>query len=473
MQSMNAVFAVLVVLLPTLAAADAIETLELKMMDDISKEGVEVVAGMVGAFLHRGKLSKSEVHCMFSDVQNATHLLHRASADVASASLALLGPSGTMAQAAVAAADLLLLVPQLEESIDKLLDLFGGFFGPCIGGTEREALDEASRHLGNLTYVAGHLQANGADIVRELGDAHEAFEKQEFMQFGKSIGRACRKVLLSKTSSRLPEGPPSLSAIANLTAGVLRGFFGRGFELDIYSADQDVPPASAEKTVVDFGSFVVNDADAEVASQAPVALHIDLHKCVKANLKYFQPALLDTLEYLARQDLASDEDAEEAFPDLVMTVMDDGPTMLSKCGLGKEELAMLEEAALALGSMHVQLRLPRAAASAPRAGPVAELQQAAEDWKALDWFALGEDLGQMLLQTVAQVFPQKYAVDPAGALSQRLPAPAAPVQPGLLVGLPLLLLGAAGGRSWQVLAARCGSAGRRDLENGGCEGAAE
>merc|ERR1719150_907232 len=114
---------------------------------------------------------------------------------------------------------------------------------------------------------------------------------------------------------------------------------------------------------------------------------------------------------------------------------------------------------LALSSLRMQLRLPRSSVGrAAMESPVAELQRAANDWKALNWFALGEDLGRMLLQLTVQAFPQKYALGPAGALGKRLMGPASAAEPSLLAAASLLLVGIAAARSWRVLAGHCSRA---------------
>eukprot|EP00413_Alexandrium_margalefii_P005842 CAMPEP_0204523312 /NCGR_PEP_ID=MMETSP0661-20131031/6777_1 /ASSEMBLY_ACC=CAM_ASM_000606 /TAXON_ID=109239 /ORGANISM="Alexandrium margalefi, Strain AMGDE01CS-322" /LENGTH=486 /DNA_ID=CAMNT_0051529011 /DNA_START=42 /DNA_END=1502 /DNA_ORIENTATION=- len=448
---------------------------ELKAIDDLSKQGVEVFAGMVGAFLHHGEVTKAEVHCMVSNVENVTHLAYRASADVASALLSLMGPSGTMSEAAAATADLLLLVPKLEASLEKFLDVFGNFLGPCLGPTSREAVREAGMHMANLTYVSGQLQANGADVVKELADAYRAFEAGKLRLFGKNLGRACRKVLLARTAApRLPEGAPPLAALANLTAGALRGFFGKGFELDLSLQGEGattLTTAAAEGgRPAGLDTFMVTDAGGSpgASSGASVNLRIDVHRCIKANLPYFQPALFEVLEYFARQDLAAESDVEEAFPDFIMSMMEEAPATLSRCGLGERELDMLAAAAEALGSLRMRLRLPRAAGQAAAGSAVAELERAAKDWKALNWFELGKDLGRMLLQLIVQDFPQKYSLDPVGGSLRRAAARSswASPSPGLLPGVSLLLLGLVGGRSWRFLAARGGPRGQGDLELG-------
>eukprot|EP00418_Pyrodinium_bahamense_P098114 CAMPEP_0179037720 /NCGR_PEP_ID=MMETSP0796-20121207/14271_1 /TAXON_ID=73915 /ORGANISM="Pyrodinium bahamense, Strain pbaha01" /LENGTH=494 /DNA_ID=CAMNT_0020734031 /DNA_START=77 /DNA_END=1561 /DNA_ORIENTATION=- len=422
-------------------AEHAVVVADLAALDHRSKQGVKVFAGMVEAFLHRGPLNHAEVDCMLLSVENITHLAYKASADLTSALEALLGPSGTLAEATAAAVDMVLVIPQLEERLDGLVELLGRYLGPCLGDAAQKALQEAGRHLNNLTYVAGHIQANGADIVREIADAYQEFGAGKCEDFGRSVGRACRKVLLSKASvPRLPEGAPSVPQLVNMSAGILQGFFRKGVELDITSE------ARATKSSIDEAraprSFIV---ETDATESGPLNLRIDLHECVKANLGSFRSAVLGLLQYFSQQELATESEPMEGLPSILTSTMVEAPVALSKCGLGEEQLEMLMSALEALDSVHVELRLPKSGAHFDADGPVGQLQKAAEDWKTLDWFALGKDLGGMLLQLVVQVFPQKYAMDDAGALSKRLTGLAAALAQGsrTLIGSVLLLLAAA------------------------------
>ena len=125
----------------------------------------------------------------------------------------------------------------------------------CGQGDAFRALQLAGRHLRSLRYVEGRLIANGADVVTELADARQSYQQGDFRTFGRDLGRVFRKVLLARNADGdLPEGLPDKLVLANVTAGMLRGFFGEGFALNIHTQPGDDP------------------------------LHIDLHNCIGQNL---------------------------------------------------------------------------------------------------------------------------------------------------------------------------------------------
>uniref|UniRef100_A0A7S0B7Y3 Uncharacterized protein n=1 Tax=Pyrodinium bahamense TaxID=73915 RepID=A0A7S0B7Y3_9DINO len=420
----------------------------LKAIDHVSEEGVQVLAGMAEAFLHRGSLNQTEVRCLLSCADNITTWAYGASADLASALGALLRPSGTMATAAAAAADLILVMPTLKARLGGLVALFGNFTGPCLGAAAQRALVVAGEHLGTLSYVTGHLRARGADIIHEMAAAYEAFGEGKFLDFGRGVGRACRKVLLANASasceSCLPEGPPSPAELVNLSAGLLQGFFGRGFELGITS-DTRIATASTDAIAVRgfvFGTDATGTAHSDAVS--PLNFSVDLHKCVQVNLRPFQSKVMGILQYFARQDLASESDIVQVLPAILTSTIKEAPVALGECGISVKQLEMIVAALEAFGAVRVQLKLPKSGIDVDPSGPIAQLQKAADSWNKMDWFALGRDIGTMLLQLVIQVFPQKYELDAAGALRERLAGLAgAPAAPPPAPRLLLLLAGAA------------------------------
>jgi len=422
---------------------------DLEEMDHVSKYGVQILAGMLETFLRHDNPTNEELGCMLSAVNNYTHLAYQAAGDVAQVFAAAMGgPKDSLAAAAVAAADLMLAVPKLEASLERLADLLAHFMGPCLGEQAQNAVTKAESHLMNLTYVEGHLRANGADIVEEIAQATRDFQEMRLRSCGRSVGRAVRKVLLSKaTEPMLPEGAPSEQELVKMSAGIIQGFFGKGFELIITSDAKLV--TEPQEPVGEEWSFLT-EPNAAAAPKAPeperVNLHIDLHKCVKDNLKYFQSATYGTSFYFAQLESNLQDSGELNVPAMLTATLQALPQMLRTCGISEKQQEMLVDSLFALNQIHIALQVTKP----PEMNfnkTVAQLQKAADDWKALDWFALGKDLGRMLLGLVLQTYPQEYSVDDTGALRKQLlglsaASPAARRQglPPVALAVPALMI---------------------------------
>lgn len=108
----------------------------------------------------------------------------------------------------------------------------------------------------NISYVGGHVVANGADIVLELTNAVAAFQHRNYCRFGHEFGAALRKVLIEKPVN-MPGGPPSRVALSRMSLGLVEGFFGRSFTVTI------------------------------TASAQPLRLDVDIHKCIGRNIPFF------------------------------------------------------------------------------------------------------------------------------------------------------------------------------------------
>merc|ERR1712227_805167 len=129
-----------------------------------------------------------------------------------------------------------------------------------MGATCWVNIELAETHLSNMTYVSGRLLTGGVDIMDELSEAFSSFEHQNYRAFGKDLGTAGRKVLLSKHSGLNDFEAPSDEAIEEVTEGLFASFFGKGYDLQIVADDAlavaptasipQVPVASASPGVM-------------------------------------------------------------------------------------------------------------------------------------------------------------------------------------------------------------------------------
>merc|ERR1712151_382229 len=102
-----------------------------------------------------------------------------------------------------------------------------------------DQFEQAEKHLSNMTYVSGRLLTDGVDVMDELSNAFSSLEHRNYRAFGKNLGTAGRKVLLSKHSglADLDFQAPSDASIEQVTEGLFASFFGRGFDLQIVADD--------------------------------------------------------------------------------------------------------------------------------------------------------------------------------------------------------------------------------------------
>merc|ERR1712048_1075768 len=93
----------------------------------------------------------------------------------------------------------------------------------------------------------------GADILQELSSALNSYEHQNFRAFGKDMGTAWRKVTLSqRTMSDFAE--PREQDIEDVTQGLVYGFFGNGFKLQVMS--DGAPSSVAAQPLAAAGEFL-------------------------------------------------------------------------------------------------------------------------------------------------------------------------------------------------------------------------
>merc|ERR1712039_1130283 len=106
-----------------------------------------------------------------------------------------------------------------------------------------------------------------------------------------------------------------------------------------------------------------------------------------------------------------------------------------------EDQELLLASMMAVNHVHTKLTFPEEAAAADYDSLVHDLEKAADAWKKLDWFNLGEILGHMLLEMTLQSFPELYDVDSTGKLRIRpqgssfIPVVRFAAVPALVIGI--------------------------------------
>jgi len=320
-----------------------------------------------------------------------------------------------------------MLMIQLGLSVKEIVGLMDDILKECVKGDALKAIKIAGKHLQDAEYVSGHLMANGADIASELADAVLAYEKHDFRAFGQNLGKALRKVLLSQSApAELPEGHPNAFVLANVSAGILRGFFGEGFAVDFEAGDGYDP------------------------------IHVDLHDCVGRNIPFFQSMWAATMVFYGKK-ASQTEDPEAVKTDVkkkhgswataLALAMFQIPTALRRCGLGDEQKEMLLNSIKHLGSgMNHTLKMPSvempSAQSVSKKDIATAMAKTVKEWAHHEWYKFGFDLGRLLQHMFVAVYSTKYSVDGTGTLRKRLIAEAASAGSPMLQGSAGQLLSA-------------------------------
>jgi len=307
-----------------------------------------------------------------------------------------------------------MLMMQMGLSVKEIVGLVQGILKECLRGDALKSMETAGKHLQDPEYVSGRLMANGADVASELSDAVLAYEKHNFRAFGQNLGKALRKVLLSHSvAAELPEGPPTAFVLANVSAGILRGFFGEGFAVDVESEEGYDP------------------------------MRIDLHECVGRNMPFFQSVWASTMFFYGKK--ASQTQEPEAVktdvrkkpaawaPALALAMLQ-LPTAFRRCGLGSEQKEMLLNSIKTLGAgTHATFQMPTAE-SVSKKDIATEMAKTVKEWAHQDWYTFGFDLGRLLQHTFVAIYSMKYSVDSNGMLHRHLIAEAASARSPMLQG---------------------------------------
>jgi len=336
---------------------------------------------------------------------------------------------------------------QLGGTMQQMVTLAHEVVKKCVHADALAAFQLAGVHMRSLQYMEGRFRANGKEIAVELANATKAYEDHNPHEFGRNVGKALRKVLLSSSNgTQLPEGPPNTSAMANMSAGLIEGFFGPGAALDVKSDDYPMP------------------------------VHIDMHQCMSENVKFFQQVWAETMFLFAQEDLdgnainnISGAQKKAQFGTTVAFSMMQLPSALKQCNLGSDEQDVLEDAIKAMGK-GTSFKFTWPDGSIDKDEVANKMADSVKAWSELDYHTIGTKLGRLLQEFAVKAYPQKYAMDGdllrqlrpnlKGSRTRRRSALMAWVAPGLAASLLAGLLAlrmvragrapgdAAGGRGW-------------------------
>eukprot|EP00930_Biecheleria_cincta_P046456 TRINITY_DN32034_c0_g1_i1.p1 TRINITY_DN32034_c0_g1~~TRINITY_DN32034_c0_g1_i1.p1 ORF type:complete len:670 (-),score=128.32 TRINITY_DN32034_c0_g1_i1:31-1956(-) len=411
---------------PMLAAAMDIASSKVKAVSD---DGVQILEGMLETFVHRGALTRAQRNCVKSGADDMAHVAYNASRGIANVVMALITPfekqhSSSAAQAsgeaqlnaafslAAGTLELARITPNLQQRIQDLIHHLLGYLKQCHAEGVEEALKVAAKHLADARFVAGGFVTNGADILQELEQGSMYFQQDRFHDFGRKLGKAFRKVLLSGNSTMLPEGPPSPEEMAKVTMGILDAFVGPGYVVEL--SGESHPDESLEAAL---------DEDPANSRSHKFKYRMDLLKCIEEDRKLFESMLVDVYVLFSQLELGVKPSAgpggEMPLPAMIMSVMGQLPGALQKCGVGKDPGDILADAMQAAAVHNLNISFPAPSrnktllsdAGTSPAVLADVLQTATDDWLREHYFRLGKDLGGLMREWLLIAFSGLYVVD--------------------------------------------------------------
>lgn len=377
---------------------------------DAQKLESQVLSGVIEGFLSKEHLAEDEMVCIQQmatdidqEVKTTIQHLHDL-VDKAFGSRRRLLPAGEEGGGTMQ------LIPDIKASLINMIKFTKEQADRCIKDDRMQVIQFAVSHIGNLTYVGGQLLANGADIAMELTFAIKAWDKQQFEEFGKNIGQAYHDILVGAAGHHYAQAPPP-AALAQISEGLLRGFFGNNFALVLGKEQSD-------------GTVV--------------PLHISLHQCVAQNILFFRAtfgAIAGFFEEVKRRidGLPHDPDAAQKEQMALATAMLGFPSALDKCGTTENQKVTMTDAVHAMMNGQVKLDLP-SSSTKPLDASI-DLTAAAAAFDHQQWATFGMHLGKLLQRMALLAFPQKYSLDMNGALHSTQTAFARPQLSPVIIGV--------------------------------------
>lgn len=402
----------------------------------LSVESMDVVSGLIEAFMHKVQLQPGEKSCLKNNVGQITGDVMATGEDIVIAIKALMKTQGRNTSSQEQSEKLLSAGMDSAIKLASLVTLSTQLFKNCVHGDALEMLKRTGRHIINGQYLGHRFIVNGVDIAHGLADAVIAFEAKHFQRFGSDIGTALRKILLSDAmngTSTLPEGVPEQDIIQKVTEGVMRGFFVQGS-----------------------GIIITDTVDPRVN------IILNLHQCIAGNSAFFKEIWMGLWNLFAQlaqfpqqHGLNPLKSMKQSFSPLfsnarttagtspgtnaqpqwageLMIALLQFPMALQRCGLGTSTQRMFMEAIKSLKHVHVKVLFPDDRIQALKATD--RMARAVEAWTNWDYTTFGKEVGMLLRELVMLAFPRKYSVDNTGRLRREL-AGFAEQTPSILVGL--------------------------------------
>jgi len=375
-------------------------------IESLSQDSMEVVNGLIEAFMNNAKLQPGEKTCIKDEIGTIAGDIMGTGQDVVQTVKTLRNGTKSNKTSQANPMGLIPIGVDAAMKIASLATMTTSLFRNCVHGDALDMFKTAAKHLINATYLGDRFIVNGIDILHCVSDCIVAFETHNYYKFGSDVGTSLRKILLSDATkadrTMLPEGYPKQKIIRSATEGLMRGFFVGGV------------------------SFTITDD-----AYSDVHLVVDLHRCISGNRMFWKEIWKSAWYLFAQFAVNGDQHGlgvqnsqmehsglgGKWSSELMMALMM-LPAALQKCGMSPDTQSMLLEAIQSLGNVHVNFSFPEDRLKADKV--TEEVAKAVEAWTDFDFVTFGRQLGMMLREFVMLAFPKKYYVDTSGHLQRDL-----------------------------------------------------
>jgi hypothetical protein len=157
----------------------------------LGSDAMDVVSGLVEAFLHKVALHSGEKSCIENNIAQVAADVMGTVGDIVTTSKVLIDGKGTVPQKSTgnvvgAGMDSLMKITSL---VTLSMHLIKG----CFHGDALDMLKLSAKHMINGTYLEHELLVNGVDIAHYLADGVTAFNRMNFIASVKTLAPHCAK----------------------------------------------------------------------------------------------------------------------------------------------------------------------------------------------------------------------------------------------------------------------------------------
>jgi hypothetical protein len=334
---------------------------------------------------------------------------------------------------------------ELSNTLTNMFNLEDKITKKCLKGNALDLLNIAKDRAKNMSYVGGHVVANGPAIVDLLAGAVSTFDAHDEVAFGKNMGGAMRQVLLAKS-----DGPSTLQgrlqelmkdmdpetvvkelepeAIQKATAGFVSALFGAdsGFTVNLEASGsgeiQTTPnPGFGFGGANDYwdlapkGTMRFQMPEKYRAATDDTEVQIDLQSCVAGNMdlmhEAWKPAVQLSEQFMEGHCTGAVRSLCTSLYTVVLTDVQQG---LRTCGFTPEQEAILIHSMWAGDMIHEKLSMPHGEAT--KHDVTISMANAVENWHGARYTHWGANMGELMRDLVVESFPEKFTFDERGRI---------------------------------------------------------